>query len=132
MTYRHNSGYEGYWELRMAIWDSGEPLIVKALALAIMEHMRPDQFQASPSRDRLRKMCGISENTLERHWDAISKWVEIIKMRGKVSVYRARIYSCASELIDLIPVKPPQAVGGALPPPPPTEVPTFRGVLRTP
>lgn len=108
-TIGHNSGFEGYWELRMAIWDSKEPLIVKALALAVLEHMRPDMLEATPSRSRIQKMCGISPNTLERHWGAISQWIEVIKNKGRKSVYRARIFACASELIELIPPKAPPA-----------------------
>lgn len=125
-SYAHNSGFPGYWELRRAVWDSGEPLIVKALALAIMEHMRPDKLEANPSRARLAKMCSISENTLERHWGAISKWIDIIKRQGRVSVYRARIYDCASELLGMLPPKPPQAMGGSLPKAPPIDHPTHR------
>lgn len=118
MMIAHNSGYVGYWELRRAIWDSSEPLVVKALALAIMEHMRPDNFEAYPTRERLARMCGISDKTMERHWGAITQWIDIIKSKGKVNVYRARIYQCASELIELLPiptatphcVRPPQKV----------------------
>jgi len=115
----HNSGFADYWQLRMAVWDSKEPLVVKAMALAILEYMRPDMLNASVSRSRIMKMCGIAEKTLERHWDAICQWVEVIKETGKRNTYRARIYACASELIEMIPptAPPPTVTGGQKEPP---------------
>jgi hypothetical protein len=131
-TLGHNSGFSDYYALRMAIWDSEEPLIAKALALAILEHMRPDKLEAFPSRARLAKMCGISENTLERHWNTIRQWVDIVRQHGRQNLYRARVYLCAKELEVMLPGKvpptvggtpaeaPPPTVGGTLPEPPPT------------
>lgn len=123
-TFSHNSGFADYYELRRAVWDSSEPLVVKALALAILEHMRPDKLDAYPSRSRLARMCNISEKTLERHWGAISQWIDIIKNRGQTNVYRARIYTCASELIKMLPDKPPVMMGGAFADLPPKKYPT--------
>jgi hypothetical protein len=130
MGFAHNSGYAGYYELRMAIWDSNEPLIAKALALAILEHMRPDKLEAYPSRSRLARMCGISENTLERHWATVCQWIDVIKERGKRNLYRARVYVCAKEIASMLTRQPPQAAGGGLNEPPPREYPPLRVPTR--
>jgi hypothetical protein len=115
----HNSGFDDYWQLRMAVWDSKEPLVVKAMALAILEYMRPEMLESSVSRSRIQKMCGISMKTLDRHWDAICQWIEVIKSAGKRNVYRARIYACASELLEMVPDKPaPTMTSGHIEPAP--------------
>lgn len=114
----HNGIHSDFYALRMAIWDSAEPLVAKALALAILEHMRPDKLEAYPSRSRLAKMCGISERTLERHWETVSRWIDIVKDRGKRNFYRARVAACAAEIVKMLPETPPAKMAGGPQKPP--------------
>ena len=126
----HNGIYSDFYALRMEIWDSAEPLVAKALALAILEHMRPDKLEAYPSRSRLARMCGISERTLERHWETVSRWIDIVKECGKRNLYRARVSACATELAEMLPEAPPAKMTGSLAGPPDKKHPTERQPVK--
>jgi len=133
----HNGGpVATVGELRWAIWNSDEPLYVKALALCIVEHMGRGKPWSNPSKARLARLCSVSVKTVDRYINRIEKFLCVERRTGQVNIYHARIAEVAAELDSMLPTpsessgdssKPtPQESMGCEAEPNPSESPTDR------
>lgn len=113
--FAHN-GASDLHALEAQIWFSGEPLIVKGIALAILHHMSATKDYAWPSKKRLAEMCSVHVDTIERNIKAIGRWIEIIQRKGQSNIYRARLQQASIELYDLLQQALPKEDEGELPP----------------
>lgn len=88
---------------RRIIWAARVPSAVKVIALAIMEHMTPDNMECWPSKDRLAFMCNMPRATFDRHYNAAKELFNYHERRGKTTVFSPKIIDVAKELAVLWP-----------------------------
>lgn len=88
---------------RRMIWAARVPAAVKVIALAILEHMTPDNLECWPSKDRLAFMCNMPRVTFDRHYNAAKELFHYQERRGKTTVFSPKILDVAKELATLWP-----------------------------
>lgn len=110
---------------RRIIWAARVPSAVKVIALAILEHMTPENMECWPSKDRLAFMCNMPRATFDRHYNAAKELFHYHERRGKTTVFSPKILDVAKELAVLWPTgadttparyryaPPPQYEGGS-------------------
>ena len=92
-------------EKRRAIWACRVPVPVKIIALAIMEHMSPENLECWPSKDRLAFMCNMPRKTFDRHYPAAKELFLYHDRKGKTTKFSPKILDVAKELMALWPAK---------------------------
>ena len=124
-------------EKRRMIWAARVPCAVKVIALAILEHMSPENVECWPSKDRLAFMCNMARNTFDRHYAAARDLFNYQERRGKTTVFSPKILDVAKELATLWPTStdtaparyryapPPKMGEGQKAPPPKMTHPIF-------
>ena len=92
-----------YITRRREIWAARVPVAVKIIALAIIEHMNPENMECTASKARLAFMCNMPPKTFERHYNAAKALFHYHERKGKTTIFSPKLLSVASELARLWP-----------------------------